>query len=243
MSEESFERNQSEPNPNDDLRDRLDRLEDENTQLREQLRNVGQMMGVTVTNPNFNLQAYRKFIIKTMILWAIPIDLLIFGGVFAVMLFVSSQGGINSFTPPTIGPVPIIDVAGIGTTHEGIGVGIIALGGLAFGVVAMGGGAVGVIAVGGGAVGLFALGGGSIGFIAVGGGSIGYIAVGGGAFGRYALGGKVGGKAGLGLNRQDDEAVLFFVRFMPGLKKVFTRLPEPPAETDSKNPYRMHDHL
>ena len=46
--------------------------------------------------------------------------------------------------------------------------------------------------------------------------------VGGVAIGRYALGQRAYGKSCLGLNRQDPEAIEFFVPFVPGLRAAVT---------------------
>ncbi|MGB7161469.1 MAG: hypothetical protein WBD40_25645, partial [Tepidisphaeraceae bacterium] len=52
--------------------------------------------------------------------------------------------------------------------------------------------------------------------------AVGFIAVGGGATGYYAMGQKAYGKYRLGLNRQDQEAIDFFVRYVPGLRRAVT---------------------
>ena len=142
----------------------------------------------------------------------------------AVPVLISAR----QFAPAgSVGPLRFVDIAGIGTRHPGVGVGVIAVGGLALGAVAIGGGALGIVALGGGAVGVVALGGGSIGLIAVGGGAVGYIAVGGGAVGYYQ---KAAGKYVLALNRQDDEAIEFFCRYFPSLRAAVTRpMPVLPA--------------
>jgi hypothetical protein len=120
------------------------------------------------------------------------------------------------------GPVPLFDIAGSGSGVPGMGLGIIALGGASLGVVAIGGFAVGIIAIGGGAVGLIAFGGGSVGLIAIGGGAVGYIAIGGSSVAKYALGQRGYGQYVLALNRQDPEAIEFFVRYFPFLRRAVT---------------------
>jgi hypothetical protein len=119
--------------------------------------------------------------------------------------------------------VPLVDFAGQGTRHPGIGVGVVGFGGAGIGLLGIGGLGLGVVAIGGCSVGLIALGGGSIGLIAVGGGSCGLIALGGGACGYYALGQRGAGKHVLALNRQDDPAIEFFCRYLPRLREACTR--------------------
>lgn len=86
-----------------------------------------------------------------------------------------------------------------------IAFGGLAVGGLSFGAVCFGGVAAGLLACGGVAGGLLvAVGGLAVGLVAMGGGAIGYYALGGGALGAHAFGG----------NRQDEEAIRFFERFL-----------------------------
>jgi hypothetical protein len=119
--------------------------------------------------------------------------------------------------------IPVFDFAGMTSrVLPGVGLGIFAVGGLSFGVVAAGGCAIGLIAMGGGAVGVLAFGGGAVGVIAIGGGAVGYIALGGGAYGHFALGNRAHGKYVLAINRQDPEAVEFFVRYIPRLREAVT---------------------
>jgi hypothetical protein len=120
--------------------------------------------------------------------------------------------------PPTmLGlPVGIISVGGGA-------LGVIAVGGLGVGVIAYGGGAIGVLAIGGGAVGIVAVGGGAFGLLlGIGGGATGHIAIGGGAFGTYVLAGDGKGKHVFDRRRQDEEAVVFFCRYLPRLRQAFT---------------------
>ncbi len=111
-----------------------------------------------------------------------------------------------------------------------IATGVLAIGGLARGGVAIGGVAIGIIALGGLALSLLlAMGGLAIGCLALGGCAIGGIAIGGAAFGIVAAGGlAVGyyafGDAAFGVHVisstfRSPEAVEFFGRFIPGLKK------------------------
>jgi hypothetical protein len=136
-----------------------------------------------------------------------------------------------------IGPIPVFDVGGMTSGMYGQGFGIISCGGVAFGGIAMGGGAVGLIAMGGAAVGVVAVGGGACGVIAIGGGAFGYIAIGGNASGYYAMGQKASGKFALGINRQDQEAVDFFVRYVPGLRRAVTNpMPVIPLSPRQQSP-------
>ncbi|MCI2425328.1 hypothetical protein LM599_04940 [Candidatus Acetothermia bacterium] len=103
------------------------------------------------------------------------------------------------------------------------GVGLISVGGLAVGAVALGGAAVGLIAVGGAAVGMVAIGGGAMGLIAIGGGAVGLISVNytGGSI--YVLTGERKGWHVLRYNRQDEQAVSFFCRYLPRLRNEFNK--------------------
>ncbi len=79
-----------------------------------------------------------------------------------------------------------------------------------------------VFAFGDGTLGLLALGGLSVGLVAMGGGAVGFIAIGGGAVGRYVLAQRGWGKYVLAINRQDDAAVEFFYRWVPGIRSAVT---------------------
>src|SRR5690606_12219500 len=156
---------------------------------------------------------------------------------FAITMFPSGLRGM------WIGPVPVIDFGGMARGTYGVGMGLVAVGGLAIGAVAVGGGAIGILAVGGGAGGIFAYGGGAAGLRAVGGGAIGvsacgggaaglgavgggaggYIAGGGGACGRWVLAQRGAGLSVLALNRQDEDAAMFFRRWIPSLERAITR--------------------
>lgn len=206
--------------PQAELERRIDLLERENARLRRRMEGV-----LGPDNPCFDSVAFMKALRRYLFSIMLPMELMV-----PLLILVSVRPGILP-TNVMLGPIPLFDPAGFGTSHPGIGMGIIAFGGLAVGVVAMGGGAIGVLAIGGGAVGVLALGGGSFGFIALGGGAVGYIAIGGGAVGRYALGGSGAGKAVFSLRRQDPEAVEFFVRWLPRLRAaVTTPLPVVPLE-------------
>jgi hypothetical protein len=199
------------------LQERLRHLEEDNAQLRERLSTVHPELA----NPNFDPLAfriaYRRLFLRVVVPLIVILHIVFIAG-FGLLM-----GSMENYEPAMIGSIPIVDLGGMGTSHPGVGFGLIAFGGFAFGLIAMGGGAVGIIALGGGAVGLFACGGGSLGLIACGGGSIGYIAFGGSAVGRYALGERAFGKAAFGMNRQDPEAVAFFGRFFAPLKSAITR--------------------
>jgi len=101
-----------------------------------------------------------------------------------------------------------------------IATGVLAIGGLARGGIAVGGLAIGVIALGGCALSvLLAIGGFAIGGIALGGGAVGIVACGGLAIGYYACGGGAFGVHAINATFQSPEAVEFFGRFIPALKK------------------------
>jgi hypothetical protein len=193
------------------LEQRLELLERENQRLRERLEPLTGPYNPCF-NPTLFLRAFRRVLVPiTLAMSMIP--------AIAVPLLVMAK--IN--LPNThIGPIPVFDFAGTGSGVPGIGLGIFAFGGASIGVFAFGGLAIGIVAIGGGAVGLIAFGGGSLGLIAVGGGACGYIAVGGSGFGKFALGQRAFGKYALGLNRQDPEAIEFFVRYFPGLRAAVT---------------------
>jgi hypothetical protein len=197
----------------DDLRRRVELLEDENRRLREKLE---PLLGGP-ENPCFDPQKFQRGYQRVMLTVMLPLYVM---AMLSIPLGVASR----KFLPRMyVAGIPLMDFAGVGTRHPDIGIGVIAGGGAAFGILAFGGIGVGVIAVGGGAIGIVALGGGSAGIIAMGGGAVGVVAVGGGACGYYALGQRAYGKYALGLNRQDDEAVDFFCRYFPKLRAAVTR--------------------
>ena len=196
-----------------DLQRRIERLEDENQRLREKLE---PLLGGP-ENPCFDPRKFQRAYARIMLTVMLPLYL---AAMFTVPLGMAAR----RFLPRmTIAGIPLTDIAGIGTRHPGIGIGIVAAGGAGIGVVGFGGLGVGLVAVGGGAIGIVAFGGGSIGLIALGGGAVGYIAVGGGACGYYALGQRGYGKYVFALNRQDDEAIEFFCRYWPRLRDAVTR--------------------
>lgn len=204
---------------------RLDLLERENQRLREKLEPV-----FGPDNPCFDPNRFRKTL--TWILLPLISPVWLFGFIPLIMKLVSRSAA-QAITRMHIGPFPVFD---FGRRVPGVGLGLVAFGGLSIGVIAFGGLAIGLIAVGGGAFGLIAIGGGSFGLIAIGGGAIGYIAIGGGAIGRYALGQRGLGKSVFALNRQDPEAIEFFTRFFPWLRNsVTTAMPVLPAPTTHAN--------
>lgn len=217
----------SQPDPldsQDELARRLDLLERENDRLRRQIEDV-----VGPDNPCFNRAAFQRALRFYLIAFMLPLQFLFVPFILVPFL--------PSLLPklPMIGPIPLLDLGGGGTSHPGIGLGIIALGGLGVGVIAIGGGAVGVVAMGGGALGVLAVGGGAVGILAFGGGAAGYIAIGGSALGRYALGQNAYGKAVFSMRRQDPEAVKFFVRWLPRLKAAITTpLPVVPVKQNER---------
>jgi hypothetical protein len=201
----------AEPSELGDLRRRLDLLEEENQRLRAKLEPI-----LGPDNPAFDTQRFNKALLRVNLMM-LPVFLMI--GIAAPAMI-----ALRPYLPAgRVGPLPMFDVAGIGTRHPGVGIGVVAFGGFALGAVAVGGGALGILAVGGGAVGIVAIGGGAAGIIAYGGGAVGYIAVGNDATGYYALGQKGRGKYVLTLHRQDDAAIEFFCRWLPFLRAAVTR--------------------
>jgi hypothetical protein len=193
----------------DELRRSVEMLERENERLRKHLG-----IADAPIHPAFDAGAFRRALAPYFLMLWLP---------FLVVMAVPA--GVQYFAPGwtgmRIGPVPVVDISGNASGMPGIGLGIIAFGGLSIGAIACGGGAVGLVAVGGGALGLVALGGGAVGVIAVGGGAVGYIAMGGGGVGRYVLGGGGRGRAVFSYVRQDPEAVEFFCRYLPRLRRAF----------------------
>ena len=101
-----------------------------------------------------------------------------------------------------------------------IATGFLAIGGCAIGGIALGGFALGGVSFGGCALALFgAMGGLAVGAVAIGGMAVGGIAAGGMAMGYYACGGHAIGIHVVGPMFQSPEAIEFFGRFIPGLKK------------------------
>ena len=194
------------------LKHRLDLLEDENQRLKAKLEPL-----FGPDNPCFDAMKFQRALAKPMVLVMLPIMLL------APLLVVGTTLARTVLPPMDVLGFPLIDFAGVGTRHPGLGIGIIGLGGAGIGLIGVGGLGVGIIALGGGSIGVIAIGGGSLGLIAFGGGAVGYIAVGGGACGYYALGQRARGKYVLAVNRQDDEAIEFFCRFIPSLRAAVTR--------------------
>jgi hypothetical protein len=206
----------------DRLRDQVADLERENAQLRARLGD-----GSALGSPTFNPIAFRRalnYYIRLSLVVVLPLQLL-------PVAWVLRYG--PAFTSPMLGPIPLIDFAGMqSNVLPGIGFGVFAFGGLAIGAVAVGGGAIGLIAMGGGAVGLFSFGGGSLGLIAVGGGAVGLVSLGGGAAGIWACGERGAGRHVLSFKRQDAAAVEFFCRWMPRLRSAVTR-PQPVVRIES----------
>ncbi len=188
---------------------RMELLERENARLKGRLSDVG-----LEDNPNFNPGAFQKAQQYYARYLVVPFLLV-------MPLMIAAQQGWLPFKDVSIGPLPMVDT-GNSASHRGVGIGIIALGGLSIGVVAVGGMSVGVIAMGGGAVGLIAIGGGAAGVLAVGGGAVGVYAVGGGAAGKYVLAGNGVGKYVFSMKRQDAEAVAFWTRWLPRLRAAVT---------------------
>jgi hypothetical protein len=193
---------------------RVEALERENDRLRQQLEPL--VGTLPEYNPNFHPGEFMKALRRTLLAVMLPLQLL------APVVVLLAAFSPRVIPPMQVGPLPLVDFAGVGTRHPGLGMGIVAVGGIAFGVVSVGGLGTGVIAFGGGSIGLVAIGGGSVGVIALGGGAVGFIAVGGGACGYYALAQRATGKYALALNRQDPEAVEFFRRWIPSISRAVT---------------------
>ncbi len=198
------------PSSEDDLRRRLDLLERANARLNRRLEAT-----FGADNPCFDPMAFQKALAYYKRWMAAPLLL------FMPLILLSQWSG-PSLPTTMIGPLPLIDLGGAGSSHPGMGIGIIAAGGAGFGVVAFGGLAAGIFAFGGGAIGIVAVGGGAIGVIAFGGGAAGVVALGGGAVGRYVLADDGIGKYVFTRKRQDPEAVAFFVRYLPRLRSAIT---------------------
>jgi hypothetical protein len=210
------------------LRLRVELLERDNQRLREKL---DPFLGPD--NPCFDPRVFARALQRYIVMAMIPLWVL---GLLLPLAMLPNMPFRSMFSGVRVGPLPLLDLAGSGSGIPGIGLGIIAFGGFSFGAVAVGGGAIGLIALGGGAAGVIAVGGGSVGLIALGGGAVGYIALGGSACGYYALGQRAYGKFAFGMNRQDPEAVEFFVRYLPRLRNAVTApmpviVPDPHAET------------
>jgi hypothetical protein len=197
---------------------RLDLLERENQQLRDL---PGPIIGPQ--NPCFDAIKFRRVFNRIFSPMFLPMILTM----FLPMVALPNVSSKFPILHERIAHIPIVDLDGMNSGIPGVGLGIVAFGGASLGVIAIGGLGIGLLAYGGGSIGVIAIGGGAVGVIAIGGGACGYIAFGGGAYGYYALGGqRAYGKYVLSINRQDDEAIAFFSRFIPGLKEAVT-LPMP----------------
>jgi len=198
-----------------EMRQRIEQLERENERLRDKL---GPSAGPD--NPCFDARKFQRVMRRFRMMVMSPVMGMQLAIPALVILHLSHR--LMGFTNLRIGPFRLFDFMGLGGGFPGMGFGIVAFGGVSVGIVACGGLSIGLIALGGGSIGVIAFGGGSVGIIAIGGGACGYIAIGGGAVGYYALGEKVAGKFALGINRQDPEAIEFFVPFVPGLRSAVT---------------------
>ena len=199
---------------------RIELLEAEVERLRRQVRSA---TGIEHDLPPwFNPDEFKRVLGRTMGMMALVWVLA--GPLFLLAAFARplANAGFGDLLAMQLGPIPVFNLGGAATGTPGIGLGLVAVGGMAVGGLAVGGGAIGIVAIGGGAAGIIAYGGGSVGVIATGGGACGYIAIGGSAVGRYALGQRAHGTAALGLNRQDEDAVTFFRRWIPGLSRAVT---------------------
>lgn len=194
----------------DALRRKLEILEGENARLKRRVESV-----FGPDNPNFDPQAFMKAMRRYVGFIWLPFAL-------AMPLLVLATTGKVTIPRIPVGPTVLIDPGGMYSGTPGVGLGIIAGGGLAIGGIAVGGMAIGVLAIGGGAIGIFAFGGGAAGIFAFGGGAIGLIAIGGGGAGRYVLAGNGAGTFVFSLKRQDRQAVEFFTRYLPRFRTAIT---------------------
>lgn len=202
------------PEEDRQLHARLELMEEELHRLRDRVR---ELSGNDADPPAwFNPVEFRK-VLGRMTLFG-QLGLMVMFG--AVVLATVLPTGLRSIW---LGPVPLVDFGGTANQTYGVGMGAISVGGLAIGVIACGGGAIGILAIGGGAIGIFAYGGGAVGLIAMGGGAVGYVAMGGGAYGRWVLAQRGAGLSVLALNRQDEDAAMFFRRWIPSLERAITR--------------------
>jgi len=150
-------------------------------------------------------------------------NLMLLFGPFLVATFVLQAVVMSGAadTPLTLFGVPLvaIGVAPVGMFTVGpLAVGLISFGGV--GVISFAG--VGLVSFGGAGVGVLAMGGAVCGLIAVGGAAVGYVAAGGAALGVYVLAGSGKGRYVFDRRRQDPEAVVFFCKYVPRLKRAFT---------------------
>jgi hypothetical protein len=193
---------------------KVEQLQVENEQLKQRLEPL-----LGPHNPCFDKVKFQAVVRRLILVMVLPTSLLSIALVIGAAL---QQKGI--IPKLRIGPVAVLDIGGMTSgIVPGIGIGIVAVGGAAIGVFAFGGGSFGIIASGGGSMGIVAVGGGAVGLIAIGGGALGYVAIGGGACGIYAMAIQNGyGRYVLSMKRQDQEAIDFFVRWIPGLRAVVT---------------------
>ena len=149
---------------------------------------------------------------------------------------------VNFGFQPGIGEV-ILGFVTIGIISVGaVTVGVIAIGACSIGVLALGAGSFGIFAFGAFSVGIFAFGGNTIGLIALGAGTrygmidkwstprgrfdigkvLGIVAVGATAYGRHTLSYAGKGRYMFSPNRQDEEAVALFTRWLPKFSEVIS---------------------
>lgn len=169
---------------------------------------------------DFNPDRFQRILITHLAYSFAPLMILLVLNVFGVwgllMKTLATDTGAVAIGPISAGGMAVGLIS-----YGGLAVGLLSFGGLGVGFVAVGGGSVGVIAMGGGAIGLVAIGGAAMGVVAVGGGSLGYVAVGGGARGIYVLAGDGRGRHVFDRRRQDQVAVQFFCKYLPGLRRAF----------------------
>lgn len=204
-----------------------DEVRDQFDNLNQRLDRLERFFGVAdwQPTPGFDPARFQRILLS----YFIPLYLVFFLPlILGLPLATTIQGRVAD---ETLFGLPLWNIGGqpsvlglpVGIISLGGGaLGFVSFGGLAIGAIACGGGAIGIIAVGGGALGVIAFGGGAVGVIAFGGGACGYIAIGGGAYGTYVLAGDGKGKYVFDRRRQDDEAVRFFCRIFPRLRRAFT---------------------
>src|SRR5687768_10035417 len=106
------------------LRRRVEILEAENQNLREQVEQI-QPLAAGPPNPCFSPREFQKRYQRVMLWTLVPVYLL--SGLFVLL----PMRQVQRYVPRVrVLGLPLIDVAGIGTRHPGIGVGIVAFGGV-----------------------------------------------------------------------------------------------------------------
>src|SRR3954462_6922357 len=98
-----------------ELRRRLDLLEDENQRLREKLE---PLLGGP-ENPCFDSRKFQRLHQRVLMSLMLPIYLV------PLIAIIPATGVRNWIPPMSVAGVPLFDFAGIGTRHPGIGFGVV----------------------------------------------------------------------------------------------------------------------